>query len=160
MSIFLLLSVALAGGADVVAAAAVPAAPERVLSVVSDLGRLAALTPESCARDWVLGDVSAGPGGRARWQLRAGPWRERVTGVLVAVAPTHVDLEHRDRKGVARFTSRFRLEPDGAGTRVTLTTYLEPPPWPLARLFERRVRPAWQACSEAVVGGLAASVAP
>ena len=62
-----------------------------------------------------------------------------------------VDVEHR---GVTTYTTRFGFTAAGDDTVVRVTSYLNLPPWPWRRVFENRVRPAWQACHERTLEGL------
>ena len=98
------------------ASVTIAAAPERVWALVTDITRMGEWSPESTGGRWTRG--STGPavgarflGGNAHGRIR---WNTHCR-VTECAAP------HRFAFAVAesRMTWGWRLEPDGAGTRLT-----------------------------------------
>ena len=54
-----------------------------------------------------------------------------------------VELDHQGPKG---FVTRFKLSPQGDGTGVEMTTYINQPPWPFRGVYFKKILPAWQQC--------------
>ncbi len=82
----------------------------------------------------------------------AGPMRRSLTAHLLESVPGRVDFDHPGRKG---FVTRVALtELSETHTRVQLTSYLNPPPWPFRKVYFRDVQPAWEACYDEVLQAL------
>lgn len=145
----LAMGLALAGpwdnkNADVSAWRELPAAPHDVYLALTDLPTLARLMPQSCAQDWEFGEVSAGLGATASVTYRWDVVRRRLNATLTKTQrDAWLDLDHAGSKG---FVTRFTLEPKDQHTRVTVTSYVNPPPWPLKGRFFQTIQPIWTNC--------------
>jgi len=151
----LLATLALAGkwdGADpnIIATTVVSGSVDALIAQLSDTQTLR-LFPDDCVSELTLGDPGSGYGAPFRVRYRAGPWSRLVEGHVSDVGRRHVDLTHVGRFG---FTTRFALVPQGDQTEVTMTTFLDPPPWPFKRAFYTRVRPAWTQCHADLLAAL------
>ena len=155
--IALLVSSAFAGkwdgySADVRAERAVAASPAEVTDAVRDLAAWARLVPADCAT-WELQDRTAGVGARARVTYTIASMRRRLTVEISKDEPGRlVELDHAGNKGF--FTQVVPVASD-TGSTVTLTTFLEPPPWPFRGVFFHKVQPAWVACYERTLDAFA-----
>jgi hypothetical protein len=161
MWLLLVIGPALAGkwdgkNGDVVANVDVSAPPEVVYPLVSDLAVFREIWPESCVDDWLVGAQTSGQGARATITYHIDVLRRRLSAVISSAQPDRVvDVDHEGKKG---FVTRFQLEPSAEGTHVTMTTFLDPPKWPLTAPFFTRIQPAWQTCQQGALDALAARV--
>ena len=143
--------------ADIVASRAIQAPAADLYARLSDLRALQTFMTPLCASDWVHGDQSQGVGASATWVYHARSMHRKLTATISKVKEDRmVELDHAGKKG---FISRFSLEPseDGA-TNVTLTTYINQPPWPFRGAYFNDVQPSWQRCQEATLESLAKAV--
>ena len=145
----LLVAVAAAGKwdgleADIVAEVVMDAPAPIIREQFEDLTTLE-LYSDDCVSELQIGEPAAHQGAPFRVRYHAGPWSRLAEGVISDVGHQYVDWEHTGRYG---FTTRYQFEsiPDGEGTRVTMTTFLEAPVWPFKGLFFKRVRPGWADC--------------
>ncbi len=116
---------------------------------LEDPGNYAKLFPESCARKVRVGDAEV------RFTYITPPWKRKTTAYATRVDKKTgvVDWEHT---GIGGFTSRFQIAKVEEGrVRVTLTHYVDMPPWPLRKPYFAEVQPSWLACSETVLANLA-----
>ena len=127
---------------------------EDLLAATSDTHVLE-LLPDRCVSELTLGEPTSGYGAPFRVRYHAGSWTRLVEARVAEVGHRHVDLEHVGRFG---FTTRFGLVPVDDGIEVTMTTFLDPPPWPFKRAFYTKVRPAWASCHADLLTALAGSV--
>lgn len=143
--------------ADIVAARTVEVSPEVVHAALTDLATHRAIHPDDCLLDWVVDEPAAGVGAEFTVTYRASWMRLRLHGRIArSEAPWLVELEHDGPRGIP---VRWLVEPVAEGSRVTLTAYVSPPPWPFRSLFFNRIRPTWTRCWERAVDRLAARVA-
>lgn len=160
MWLWLLVGVAFAGKyadreADIVAERVVQATPEAVYAELTDLTQLQALFPPTCA-DWGGPFTGDGVGAKAIVTYKAGGMMRRLDAVVSKAEPSRLlDLDHPGGKG---FVTRFELTPSGEGTRVKLTTFLNPPPSFVRAQYYNKVLPAWQGCHERTLSALDAAV--
>jgi uncharacterized protein YndB with AHSA1/START domain len=142
--------------ADIRASRAIPVAPERVFEVLGQVERLQGVFPADCAR-WDEPFDRPGVGGNAGVKYSAAGMHRHLQAILDRVEPpSKLDLKHAGDKG---FITRFDLSLEApALTRVTLTTYLQPPPRAFQRYFYRKVQPAWQGCHERTLAKLETTV--
>ena len=142
--------------ADIHASRAIPALPEQVFDILGQTDRLQGLFPSDCAR-WNEKFDRSTVGGNAGVVYRAAGMRRRLEAIIDRVdPPSKLDLKHAGSKG---FITRFDVALEAPGlTRVTLTTYLNPPPKPFQKYFFRRVKPAWEGCHERTLASLEAAV--
>lgn len=138
---------------DVSAQRVIDAPPEALSAALRSTTALAAILPESCTVDWEHGVAPEGPA-RVTTQILA--FKRRLTARITAADDQRVDLDHEGNKG---FITRFLFEEAEGGTRVVLTTFLNPPGWPLRKYYFESVQPAWTACHVEALDRLAAKVA-
>ena len=153
------LGFAWAGQDNVEAEAQVDATPEAVTEYLSDLARVAALFPDTCALRWSFDPPSAGVVSTGEVVYRAG-WLRRKLSVAYGdeVPGSYIDLDHAGDKG---FVTRFKVEAtDERTSTVTMTTFLSPPRWPLVKLYGNQVQPIWRDCHLRTLDALASSLAP
>lgn len=154
-----------APGSDVVAERVVAAAPTEVSDYLSKLNQVAAVFPEDCAQDWIVGPALRAPDATGEVVVRAALLKRRLTFTYGEMIPGRiVDLDYLGDKG---FVTRFELsdpaggEPsDATQTRVVMTTFLSPPEWPLKKYFERKIHPAWVDCQRRTLEALALEFGP
>jgi carbon monoxide dehydrogenase subunit G len=153
-----LVAVALAGkwdGApsDVEVQRVIAGDPDAAYAAIADLKRFAALLPEDCATDWVFQSATAGKGATAAVTYTMGPLKRKTKATVVEAEPGRIwRLEHEgDKKG---FFTQVVFEGQAASTQVTLTSYLNPPPWPFKGPFHKKVHPAWTDCYERTLAAL------
>ncbi len=133
---------------DVVASQTIQAPPSAVYGVITNLDALGEAWADECISEWVVS------GSRVTVKYAIGVFKRRVPAVLANLVPDRsVDLEHEGRRG---FTTRWKLEPAGDGTLVTMTTFLSAPPWPVTGTYFTTVKPEWEACQADVLAGIAA----
>lgn len=159
--LYFLIGVALAGRwdgyeSDVTAWRLIEAEPGAVYAAVSDLRVLEELSPDECAQDWDHGPTSVGEGATASVTYRWDVVRRRLDATITAATPDRlVDITHAGNKG---FTTRFALEDVEGSTRVTITSYVAPPPWPFREKYYLTIRPVWTNCYVETLANLAARV--
>jgi hypothetical protein len=98
----------------------IDAPPAAVYALVADVTRTPEFSPEILACAWL--DGAAGPAAGARFEavnkVARGPaWRNRP--VVIAAQPGREFAFSRTEKFAGTVVWRYRLEPDGAGTRLT-----------------------------------------
>jgi uncharacterized protein YndB with AHSA1/START domain len=142
------MGVALAGSrwegkpSDIVAERTIAASPAAVYAAL-DPSKLQALFPEDCAH-WTGPFAGSGLGASTEVTYIAAGMHRRLQSTVKTLTPgALVELDHPGNKG---FVTRFHLEPAGEVTKVTMTTYLAPPPGMIAGYFYNKVQPAWQGC--------------
>ncbi len=140
--------------ADVVASRYLNADASTIYDVLLDLETSLALIP--CADEPIVTNDFRGEGGAFQTTYVLG-WMNRVLQgkVSSALEDQVIDWDHAGERG---FVTRWKLEVEGAGTRVTLTTYLSGPPFPLRRYFYKRIHPKWTICHQEALQALAATV--
>jgi hypothetical protein len=138
---------------DVIVMRDIDAPTERIHPLVSDLRSLEGLLPADCATDWQHGARSRGVGARARLKYTIGPMRRTLSAVISKDQPAVVEIDHEGNKG---FVTQWQLAELDGGTRVTLGTYLMPPPWPFKGVYFKKVMPAWEDCYERTLDALEA----
>jgi hypothetical protein len=142
---------------DIEATQVVQAAPEAVFSHLLDLNHLRAIFPIDCVGKWEPGQRAYGEGASAMVRYDIAAMHRKLPMTLVrADAPRIIDLDHLGPRG---FITRFSLAAvDGGGTRVTLTTPLNPPPNLIRGYFQNVVRPAWIDCYARTLANLSAAM--
>ena len=97
----------------------VPATPEQVWTVLSDVTRIGEWSHECRTARWLDGASAAAVGARFRGANRSGIARWSRPCTVTALDPAR-ELTYRTHGGLTRDCTewRFTLEPDGAGTRV------------------------------------------
>lgn len=141
-----------APNADIVSEATVPASPDALVAVLTDLTRFQqALAPE-CVGRFVAGTPATGKGatGRIRYDMAA-MHRDltfTITRLDVDPARSIVDFDHASRLG---FITRWTLSPGDLGTLVNVKTALNPPPWPFARYYFAAIQPEWAVCQAGLI---------
>lgn len=138
--------------ADVSAQRVVAAPPDALVAQVDTTQELAALFPDGCVVDWEHGVDARGPA-RVTYQIKS--FRRRLTGRVTVVEPKRVELDHDGARG---FVTRFLFVEKPEGTEVTLTTFLNPPGWPLRKYYFEVVRPDWLHCWNEALGRLESKV--
>ncbi len=139
--------------ADIVAEVAVNAAMPVIREQFEDLHTLD-LYSDACASERMIGEPSAHVGAPFRVRYDAGPWSRLAEGTISEVGHQYVDWEHTGRYG---FTTRYQFteDPETSETVVTMTTFLDTPPWPFRGIFFKRVRPGWAACHHELLTAVA-----
>ena len=152
------LSLAWAGPENVEAQTSIDASPEVITDYLSDLARVAALFPESCAQRWSFEPPTDGAVVGGEVVYRAGWLRRKLPVRYGEVVPgSYVDLDHPGEKG---FVTRFQVEgTDEGATAVTMTTFLSPPRWPLVKLYGNQVQPIWRDCHLRTLDALSSALA-
>ncbi|MBN2797931.1 MAG: SRPBCC family protein [Deltaproteobacteria bacterium] len=144
-----LIGAALAGrwdeaNADVSAWREIPAPADAIYRTLSDLHALEGLFPPSCAQDWAHGEITEGIGASASVTYRWDVVRRRLHMTLTqAERDRWIDLDHEGPKG---FVTRFAIEGQGASSKVEVTSYINPPPWPLQGRYFLTIQPIWTNC--------------
>lgn len=153
----LLIPMALAGrwddhDPDVMAWRVVPAEPEVVWDTLADTHSLEQLFPHACAQDWVHGDQTQGVGAQVTLTYRWDVVRRRLeASIAEGREGAWFDLEHEGDKG---FVTRFSTDAVDGGTRVTIHTWVSPPPWPFQGRYFRTIQPVWTQCYVAALSSL------
>ncbi len=131
--------------ADVAVERTIDASPESLAARLDSTVEIARLMPEECVHSWEHTDPT-GPA-RVTYQIKA--FKRRLTAKLEIKDPGRViELDHLGKKG---FVTRFLLTETPKGTRVTLTSFLNPPTWPFRKYYYEAVRPDWVVCYEKVL---------
>jgi hypothetical protein len=107
---------------DATASRRLPAAPERVWSVVTDLDSIGERSPETFAARW-RGAEGAARGARFRGWNRHGPFVWTTTSTVTEAVPGSTFTFEVATLGMDVATWRWDIEPDGQGSRVTLSTW-------------------------------------
>jgi hypothetical protein len=130
--------------ADVVTEVTVAAAPEVVTRLLADLPAVAEAFPSACFTRWSLGVPDRGLGAMARLTYTPHWMSRRLTLEVGDVAEgQRVVWEHPEDGG---FQTTFGVSAVDGGSRVTVETPINPLPWPIRKLYQNRIRPAWEAC--------------
>ena len=97
----------------------VDAPPERVYDLVADITRMGDWSPECYRCEWIDGATGAAVGARFKaWNRRKLlRWSNKPT--VVAAEPAREFAFSRTGPGAGEVVWRYRLEPDGSGTRLT-----------------------------------------
>ena len=134
------LSLAWAGPENVEAQTSIDASPEVITDYLSDLARVAALFPESCAQRWSFEPPTDGAVVGGEVVYRAGWLRRKLPVRYGEVVPgSYVDPDHPGEKG---FVTRFQVEgTDEGATAVTMTTFVAAAV-PLVKLYEIKCSPS------------------
>jgi uncharacterized protein YndB with AHSA1/START domain len=107
---------------------------------------LALTTPELVARWWAPGDIAAEVG--HRFDMDMGRWGKQPCEVL-AVEPERL-FSYRFAQPTLDTIITWRLEPEGAGTRVTLVHSGFDVDSPLARSAYEGMKPGWPGILERI----------
>ncbi len=97
----------------------VEAPPEKVYERVSDVTRMGEWSPETTSADWVGGATGAAVGAKFKGRNRNGLARWSTTPRVVAAEPGREFAFTTSWLGKDMTQWSYRMEPDGAGTRVT-----------------------------------------
>ena len=142
--------------ADVKVSAVIPAPRERVAEWLTDLQHLRAVIPTTCIEEWEMGSATQGLGASAAVVYNIHAMHRRLTMAISRVDPgTLIDFDHAGAKG---FVNRWTFEDAEGGTKVTVLTPLNPPPWPFQGVYFRYIKPDWEECYRRAIDGVAASV--
>jgi hypothetical protein len=138
---------------DVRAERELAAPAEAIQAEVADLARARLLFPPECTSDWEFAPITAGVGGAAELTWHAGAMHRRLVARIERVeVPWLVTWQHDGKLG---FEVMWRLDAlESGGTKVTLSTAMDPPPWPVRRHWTFRVHPEWTACYEGTLDRL------
>jgi hypothetical protein len=156
--LLLLLPTALAGKWDAaptdIQTERVIAAPrEAIFSHLLDLGHLRALYPEDCVGLWEPGERTFGEGASAIVRYDIAAMHRKLPMTLVrADAPRVIDFDHLGPKG---FVTRWSLEEVDGGTKVSVLTPINAPPWPFTAYYHKVIRPEWIQCYATTLENLA-----
>jgi len=144
---------------DVTATRLIPLPAEALYNHLLDLRNHERIWPDDCAKKWVHGDVSVGPGASAQLVYVPSLMRRKLTTTLARADDGRlIDIDHAGNKG---FVTRWRLTPEGEGaTRIDVHTYIQAPPKPFERLYFDKVRPAWQLCHQQALATLERRLQP
>jgi carbon monoxide dehydrogenase subunit G len=147
--VWLLAAVAIAGGKwdgrdpNITAGATLEAPPDAIYAILDDAHAPEQLFPHHCASDFDYG-VRKAPEADVRLTYHLGPLDRRLDATWTRRDPNRlVEIDHQGNKG---FITRWTLAEVDGGTRVEVTTFINPPPWPVRRYYYTRVRPAWTQC--------------
>ncbi len=107
--------------------AVVPASPDVLWTIISDVTRTPELSPEVSACRWL--DGANGPAVGARFEatntVNGKSWKNRP--VVTAVEPGRVFAFARTERFAGTVAWRWQLEPSDAGTRVTVSYEVQQP---------------------------------
>jgi len=141
--------------ADIVTEMVVSPGPEALAGVLADLVRFQAALPPECVGKFTVGTPAAGKGARARLRYDMAGMHRALDMTLsrldVEETRAVVDFDHATNRG---FTTRWFLERKEDGTHVTVTTALNPPPWPFTKYYFDAVKPEWDACQARIVANV------
>lgn len=143
--------------ADVTVSRVVPAPREAVHALLADWHGFEAVMPATCASEWEIPANSGGVGARSRARYTIGPMKRRLVGLYTKNTPGLVlETELEGKKGW--FLQVTYADAEG-GTLVTWNTPLTPTTkWPVAGLFHKKVKPAWEQCYREALDAVAAKV--
>jgi uncharacterized protein YndB with AHSA1/START domain len=137
---------------DVRAEAVVSASPEQVYAVLTDLKLLRKATPETCVGRWELGTKTVGPGSTATVRYDMAAMHRNLVMALTNAEPSwKVEFEHAGNTG---FITQWTLTVEGGGTKVSMTSLLEAPPWPFKAYYYETVQPTWAWCQAQMIAGV------
>lgn len=137
---------------DVKASRTLPFSQALVFNHLLDLRNHEALWSADCVIKWVHGNANIGQGANAEVVYVPGLMRRKLAMTLSRAKGSRlIDIEHAGNKG---FTTRWTVEPQGAGARVDIHTYINPPPKPFDRVYFTNVRPKWQVCHDQALATL------
>ena len=97
----------------------VEAPPEKVYGVVSDVTRMGEWSPETTSADWVGGATGPAVGAKFKGRNRNGLARWSTTPRVVAAEPGREFAFTTSWLGKDMTLWTYRMEPEGAGSRVT-----------------------------------------
>jgi len=147
--VWLLAAVAIAGGkwdgkdSNITARATLEASPDALYAILEDVHSLERIFPEDCASDFDYGERKA-PDADVRLTYHFGPLDRSLDARWTKREPNRlVEIDHFGKRG---FITRWTLGEVEGGTEVEVTTYINPPPWPLKRYYYTRIRPVWTQC--------------
>ena len=126
---------------DVVNLRVLRAPPERIAPALSDTRSIEQLLPARCGFDWKHGEHPLGP---ADLMYNIKSFQRRLVVLLTVKQKNRlIEMDHLGPKG---FVTEFKLDPIGETTQVTITTYLNPPGWPMTKYYFSTVKPRWEQC--------------
>ncbi len=96
----------------------IEAPPARIWSIVTDIAGMGRLSPECTGGSWLDGATGPAVGARFKGHNKRGFARWSTTNTVVT-AEANREFAFETKQSAARW--RYRLEPDGTGTRVTET---------------------------------------
>jgi len=136
----------------------VSASPMEIFEAVDDLKELSEVFPATCLQDWALSGQTAGVGARGRVTYRFEKLKRRLT-VTISKAETgrYVELDHLGPKG---FITRWLMVEEEEGTKLSLETFMNPPPWPFKGYYFKVIQPKWHACYELTLDNLIEGLEP
>ena len=94
----------------------IEAPAERIYDIVTDIAQMGRLSPECTGGRWLDGAAGPAVGARFKGSNKRGFARWSTTNEVVEAEPGRV-FSFETQQSAARWT--YRLEPEGAGTRVT-----------------------------------------
>jgi uncharacterized protein YndB with AHSA1/START domain len=97
----------------------VEAPPEKVYGVVSDVTRMGEWSPETTSAEWVGGATGPAVGAKFKGRNRNGLARWSTTPRVVAAEPGREFAFTTSWLGKDMTLWTYRMEPEGAGSRVT-----------------------------------------
>lgn len=138
---FLTLALAAEPNSDIVNSRLLRATPEKIAPALSDTRSIEELLPHRCAFDWKHGEHPYGPSD-LMYNIKS--FQRRLVVFLTVKKPNRlIEMDHLGNKG---FITEFKLDPVGEATQVTITTYLNPPGWPMRKYYFSAVKPRWEQC--------------
>jgi uncharacterized protein YndB with AHSA1/START domain len=141
---------------DVIAKRLVRATPDDVYRQLMDFRFHEGLWPSGCTKKWEFGTTSTGVGANARLTYRSAMMRRRLTATIAEGDPgRYIKIDHAGRNG---FATTWTLTDKGGDTSVEVHTWVDPPPWPLTKMYMNQVRPAWKSCHQGLLDNLARKV--
>lgn len=140
---------------DVVATGTVGAPMPLVFDALVNLEVHRGLWSEACVKKWEPGSSTEGVGASASLIYVPSAMHRKLTATISKVdPPKRVTLDHAGKRG---FLTTWTLRPAGEqATEVEVHTWIQPPPWPVRRLYSNRIQPAWEQCQREAIQALAA----
>jgi len=111
--------------------------------------------PAECLTDWTHGSTTSGMGALTRVTYSVGAMKRRLTATITRMEDHVVEYDHTGKKG---FITQWRLSAGESGTKISLGTYINAPPWPFRGMYFRKIHPAWMACYGQTLDNLEAAV--
>ncbi|MFT7521413.1 MAG: hypothetical protein ACI9MC_003564 [Kiritimatiellia bacterium] len=149
----LLIATAMASpNADVVVTRDIELPAAQVHSAIVDVGDLHSAWTDPCMRKWTMGTKTSGEGATFTVTYQLAAFRKKSHVAVSTVKDSRIEWDHIGNSG---WVMRFKIDDKGDNTKLTVHTYLDTPPWPIAKYFTNKVHPAWVACQTVLVDVIA-----